>query len=51
MAAAMFIPVLALTPLLWLGLISGDGLGVIQHAVMLPSMLVVMLRRRREFAH
>ena len=51
MAAAMFAPVLALTPVLWLGFISGDGLSVIQHAVMLPSMLVVMLRRRREFAH
>ena len=51
MAAAMFIPVLALTPVLWLGFISGDGLIVIQHAVMIPSMIVVMLRRRREFAH
>jgi hypothetical protein len=51
MAAAMFIPVLTLTPVLWLGLISGDGLSMIQHAVMIPSMLVVMLRRRREFAH
>ena len=51
MAAAMFIPVLALTPVLWLGLISGDGLSVIQHAVMIPSMIVVMLRRRRELAH
>jgi hypothetical protein len=51
MAAAMFIPVLALTPALWLGLISGDALTGIQHAVMIPSMLVVMLRRRRELAH
>jgi len=51
MAAAMFIPVLTLTPVLWLGLLSGDGLSMIQHAVMIPSMLVVMLRRRRQFAH
>lgn len=51
MAAAMFIPVLVLTPLLWLRFISGDGLSMIQHAVMIPSMLVVMLRRRRELAH
>lgn len=51
MAAAMFIPVLALTPVLWLGLISGDGLSMVQHAVMIPSMIVVMLRRRRELAH
>jgi hypothetical protein len=48
MAAAMFIPVLALAPLLWLGLISGDALSGIQHMAMLPSMLVVMLRRREE---
>lgn len=51
MAAAMFIPVLVLTPLLWLRFISGDGLSAIQHALMIPSMLVVMLRRRRELAH
>ena len=51
MAAAMFIPVLALTPALWLGLISGDGLSMVQHAVMIPSMIVVMLRHRRELAH
>jgi uncharacterized membrane protein YfcA len=50
MAAAMFVPVVALTPGFWLGLISGDGLSMIQHAIMLPSMVVVMLRRRREFA-
>jgi hypothetical protein len=51
MAAAMFIPVLVLTPVLWLGLITGDGLSMIQHVVMIPSMIVVMLRRRRELAH
>jgi hypothetical protein len=49
MAAAMFVPVLALIPLLWLGVISGDALSMIQHAVMIPSMLAVMLRRRGEF--
>ena len=51
MAVAMFIPVLALTPALWLGLISGDGLSMVQHAAMIPSMIVLMLRRRRELAH
>jgi hypothetical protein len=40
-----------MAPVLWLGLITGDGPSGIQHAVMLPSMLVVMLRRRREIAH
>ena len=38
-------------PLLGLGIISGDTLSGIQHAVMIPSMLLVMLRRRRELAH
>ena len=51
MAAAMFIPVLVLTPVHWLDFISGDGLSMIQHAVMIPSMIVVMLHRRQEFAH
>ena len=51
MAAAMFIPVLTLTPVLWLGFITGGELSVIQHALMIPSMVVVMLRLRREFAH
>jgi flagellar biosynthetic protein FliP len=50
MAAAMFVPVLALIPLLGLGIISGDTLSGIQHAVMIPSMLVVMFRRRGELA-
>lgn len=51
MAAAMFIPVLALTPPVWLGLISGGSLSAIQHMAMIPSMLVVMLRRRKDIAH
>jgi cytochrome bd-type quinol oxidase subunit 1 len=50
MSAAMFVPVLALIPPLWLGAISGEALSGIQHAVMIPSMVAVMLRRRREFA-
>jgi hypothetical protein len=50
MCAAMFVPVLVLTPPMWLGAISGETLFGIQHAVMIPSMAVVMLRRRREFA-
>lgn len=46
----MFVPVLAQIPPLWLGAISGETLSGIQHVVMIPSMVVVMLRRRREFA-
>ncbi len=51
MAAAMFVPLLVLAPLHWLDVITGDGLSMIQHAVMIPSMIVVMLRRRRELVH
>lgn len=47
MSAAMFVPVLALIPPLWFGVISAETLSAIQHAVMLPSMIVVMLRHRR----
>ena len=49
MAGAMFAPALALFPLLWLGVISGDDLLVLEHLVMLPLMYLVMLRRRGEY--
>jgi hypothetical protein len=50
MSAATFVPILALIPALWLGAISGEMRFGIQHAVMIPSMIVVMLRGRSEFA-
>jgi hypothetical protein len=49
MAGAMFAPALALFPLLWLGVISGDDLLVLEHLAMLPLMFLVMLRRRTEY--
>jgi hypothetical protein len=49
MAGAMFAPALALVPLLWLGVIAGDDLLVLEHLVMLPLMYLVMLRRRAEY--
>jgi hypothetical protein len=49
MAGAMFAPALALFPLLWLGVISGDDLLVLEHLAMLPLMFLVMLRRRSEY--
>lgn len=48
MVAAMIVPVAVLIPPLWIGVISGETLSTIQHAVMLPSMVVVMLRHRGE---
>jgi hypothetical protein len=49
MAGAMFAPLGALFPLLWLGLIAGDSLMVLEHLAMLPLMYLVMLRRRAEY--
>jgi flagellar biosynthetic protein FliP len=49
MTAAMIVPALALFPPLWLGLISGDSLMLLEHVVMLPLMWALMLRRRDEY--
>ncbi|MEU7991346.1 hypothetical protein AB0B56_41525 [Streptosporangium canum] len=49
MAGSMIVPALALLPLLWTGVITGGALLVLEHVVMLPLMLLVMLRRRDEY--
>jgi hypothetical protein len=49
MAGTMFAPALALFPLLWLGVIAGDALLVLEHLAMFPLMYLVMLRRRAEY--
>jgi hypothetical protein len=49
MVAAMFAPAVALLPLLWLGVIAGDALLMLEHLVMFPLMFLVMLRRRAEY--
>lgn len=41
-------PAVALIPLLWLGVIDGNSLLMLEHLVMLPLMFLVMLRRRAE---
>ncbi|MFG1960239.1 hypothetical protein [Nonomuraea sp. NPDC049028] len=51
MCAAMFVPVVPLFPLLWLGVVDGMGLMMAAHVAMFPLMLLVMLRRRDEYAH
>lgn len=51
MSGAMFVPFLALFPLLWLDAISVDTMFGLGHVLMLPVMLGVMLRRRDEYAH
>jgi hypothetical protein len=50
MTAAMVVPTLGVLALLWSGLVGDLGtLLLIQHLVMLPSMLVAMLLRRDEY--
>lgn len=49
MAAAMYLSFVALMPLYWAGVLSGDGLVLAGHVVMLPAMALVMLCRRSEY--
>jgi hypothetical protein len=52
MSASMVIPTFGVIALLWAGLVEDTGtLLVIEHVVMLPSMLVAMLLRREEYSH
>jgi hypothetical protein len=49
MTAAMVIPTLVVLALLWADLASVDPLIILEHVLMLPSMLVAMLLRREEY--
>jgi hypothetical protein len=52
MAASMFVPTFGVLALLWTG-IETDFMALmgLEHVVMLPSMLVAMLLRPREYSH
>jgi hypothetical protein len=50
MCAAMFIPIVPLYPLLWLGVIDAGGLMLFAHIAMFPLMLAAMLWRVDEYA-
>ncbi|MEU6778196.1 hypothetical protein ABZ912_03260 [Nonomuraea angiospora] len=50
MCAAMFVPVVPLFPLLWLGTIDAGIMMTVAHVAMLPLMLAAMLRRLDEYA-
>ncbi|MGW4957095.1 hypothetical protein ACWEPL_07665 [Nonomuraea sp. NPDC004186] len=50
MCAAMFVPVVPLFPLLWLGAIDAGTMMTAAHVAMLPLMLAAMLRRLDEYA-
>lgn len=49
MGLAMYLAFVVLFPPLWLGLLSGDGLMLAGHVLMLPAMAVAMLHRREEY--
>jgi hypothetical protein len=50
MAVSMFLPTFGVIGLLWSGLVADFGvLMTLEHAVMLPAMLVAMLLRRDEY--
>jgi hypothetical protein len=52
MAASMFLPTFAIIALMWGGVVEDfDALMMLEHVVMLPSMLVAMLLRRDEYSH
>jgi hypothetical protein len=50
MCAAMFVPVVPLFPMLWLGVIDGHMVMMVAHVAMFPLMLAAMLRRLDEYA-
>jgi hypothetical protein len=50
MAAAMFVPVLPLLVLFWLGVITSSAVLPVQMALMLPGMILVMLYRFDEYS-
>jgi hypothetical protein len=49
MAGAMIAPAVALLPPLWLGVIAGESLLVLEHLATFPLMFLVMRRRRAEY--
>lgn len=51
MGLAMYASFAVLFPAYWLGTLSGDGVMLAGHLLMLPAMVLVMLRRREEYVH
>jgi hypothetical protein len=50
MAASMVVPSIAALALFWLSVIESDGVLLVQHAVMIPAMLAVMLWKRGAYS-
>lgn len=51
MGLAMYASFAVLFPAYWLGALSGHGVMLAGHLLMLPAMALVMLRRRAEYTH
>jgi hypothetical protein len=51
MAGSMVVPTAIVIALHWLGLVAGDAVLLIQHVVMIPAMVGVMLWRFEHYAH
>lgn len=49
MAAAMYLPFVVLFVPFWAGVLSGDGMLVAGHVLMVPAMLIAMLHRPDEY--
>jgi flagellar biosynthetic protein FliP len=51
MCAAMYLSFAVVLPLSWLGLLTGHGVLMAGHVLMLPAMALAMLRRRELYLH
>lgn len=51
MAGSMVLPTAIVIALHWLGLVPGDAVLLVQHLVMVPAMVAVMLWRYDHYAH
>ena len=51
MAAAMVVPTVAAIALYWVGVLSSEAVPAVQHAVMIPAMVGVMLWRYDHYAN
>jgi flagellar biosynthetic protein FliP len=51
MGLAMYVSFAVVLPAYWLGVLSGSGVMLAGHVLMLPAMALAMLRRREEYVH
>ena len=51
MSLAMYLSFVVLFPPYWLGVLSGTGVMIVGHVLMLPAMALAMLHRREEYLH